>query len=933
MDISYGDLVKLSDMPKKFTVSVDAPPANRVEVFLNEKSLGSKSKNGKGVFQFTSDDINDLYIEGIYKLSAVADGDSSDSCTMMIEVDYNNPTKCEGIVQQFALWDVESNAIVPGFEVLADGQTLELASLPSELTVVAVANGRGSSLSYFWDDGDEVWVEQSPPYSASGTLNGKPVLWSKIRETGTYTIKAKLRDRLMNPEPDELACSITLNVVSHHECPTLVSSFSVIDAETEKPVPGFESVSGNHAIDLGSTSGYLTVVANGPAEQVRFLVNGTKVREEGKVPFALAGDNSVVFHSSSKTTYKAYKQLSTPGTYVIEAYGRKNGQYESTSGMCSLTLTTIASEPPSVPKFPAGGQDCTAAHVESEQEGSIDFLVTPIKMVGGITDKTVTFQTMNGIVESTLDWLTASFVTPSGVEVCDKVDSMDFKALSVDTYEAKCFDGFAYVDIYAHSSAFLSDKATADFSVLPPACKGDASGNVVKYTFVMSCDCANVDVPPEVVGSEDAIPPICVGATSNTWGDPHIVSYTNKKWDCQAEGEFVLTKATIKDADYDFKLHSRFSKFGHDDLAWSFNSGMVAKQDVTVEISYGEEPTEKSNMFNNLAVNFFVDGVPRFFHEGSGDHRVIVSRDGYNIHTYFTSTGISIRTLVRPIEVSGHITNKIPGSMSTYVCMPENNQAITEVAGLTGSYTQQYVNTTGHKVSISNREDFCVNTWCVKDAGDSLFTFEEGTPYDFDFYNKCNDPARRELEVVDETPTYVWSEEYADIWAICGTVGNATQCLQDGYAMGIVGAELAAESILLDEELRLNGLLTESSNGCCSFDFKTCVAADTCEYADDENNCAKCASPFGDATFKWLELGSWDYDDDTEDAAFQGCKARGVTCGSTEDCCPDMTCSGSGVCEPDTNFSSRRLLHNPDAVFERKDVGDMRSISPLQSEL
>jgi hypothetical protein len=34
-----------------------------------------------------------------------------------------------------------------------------------------------------------------------------------------------------------------------------------------------------------------------------------------------------------------------------------------------------------------------------------------------------------------------------------------------------------------------------------------------------------------------------------------------------------------------------------------------------------------------------------------------------------------------------------------------------------------------------------------------------------------------------------------------------------------------------------------------------------------------------------------------------------------------MTCTGSGMCEPDSSFSTRRL-HNPNAVFVRKDLGE-----------
>mmetsp|Transcript_31980 Transcript_31980/g.77776 ORF Transcript_31980/g.77776 Transcript_31980/m.77776 type:complete len:1371 (-) Transcript_31980:247-4359(-) len=37
----------------------------------------------------------------------------------------------------------------------------------------------------------------------------------------------------------------------------------------------------------------------------------------------------------------------------------------------------------------------------------------------------------------------------------------------------------------------------------------------------------------------------CTGAIGSVWGDPHVVSYDQTKWNCQAQGDFVITNNTL----------------------------------------------------------------------------------------------------------------------------------------------------------------------------------------------------------------------------------------------------------------------------------------------------------------------------------------------------------------------------------------------------
>ena len=87
--------------------------------------------------------------------------------------------------------------------------------------------------------------------------------------------------------------------------------------------------------------------------------------------------------------------------------------------------------------------------------------------------------------------------------------------------------------------------------------------------------------------------------------------------DCQGTGEFIISKATLNDYNYDFEAHARFWRFEKTGIRYSFNTGFAMKQDVTVQLTISEQIYSYSNMFEDLPVNFYVDGVPRLLSQGS----------------------------------------------------------------------------------------------------------------------------------------------------------------------------------------------------------------------------------------------------------------------------------------------------------------------------
>lgn len=89
------------------------------------------------------------------------------------------------------------------------------------------------------------------------------------------------------------------------------SVFTLIDASTDQPVPGFDPIRQEAALNLEMLPASLNVEAvfEGDVGSVRFKLNGELIRAEFASPFALFGDNGGDFNAGSFA----------PGSYVLEA--------------------------------------------------------------------------------------------------------------------------------------------------------------------------------------------------------------------------------------------------------------------------------------------------------------------------------------------------------------------------------------------------------------------------------------------------------------------------------------------------------------------------------------------------------------------------------------------------------------------------------------
>ena len=539
VELSDGMRISLSQQAERFTIEPiieDDGTFNAVSFFVDGGHIHSESSppfRMKGPVG----EADNFYIEGTYTLSAKADTETSeDLCEYQITVGYdNNPGLCPGLVTKFALYDAMKQQVVPGYESLADGQILDLTTLPNYLTIIAYSNGRGGDGVKFWlNDDAAVYHEATGETMAIAGMNGDLVNeWQQLRTTGSYTIRAKMHDAHGNMEANE--CKITIHVDSDWDvCKHEITGFQLMNIDTNWIVPGYEHMAGHHALDLATLPPFLSLEAkkkdywNG---QVQFIWSSDKWDAEQKrtdewAPFASNGDYWWDLYADER--------LSTPGVYTIKARAKVNGVWEDLSQACELKLTIFDSSferggivpPDSILRIIDNDDGpCAPKLVEPITQGNIVYMDTPVKVVEVLPDDRVRFKVQNLIAEHTMDWITTSFVS-GGQEVCDKVENVAFEAFGEHIYEATCHDGYAFADVFAYSTQFAPEQASAEMSVLPIECKNPFEGQVVRYTFVFSCNCDRIpEIPDEIIGGVPLEEMQCRGFHAATWGDPHIHTF------------------------------------------------------------------------------------------------------------------------------------------------------------------------------------------------------------------------------------------------------------------------------------------------------------------------------------------------------------------------------------------------------------------------
>ena len=108
---------------------------------------------------------------------------------------------------------------------------------------------------------------------------------------------------------------------------------------------------------------------------------------------------------------------------------------------------------------------------------------------------------------------------------------------------------------------------------------------------------------------------LCEGSIATSWGDPHIVSFDNLKWDCQGQGDYVITDSPV------LKVHARYDSMKTRDYKLS--------QAKAFAVQTGGHTPEKSDD-GTLHISF-----PEHYVDFVKDPNKPDYKDSFDTHEYY----------------------------------------------------------------------------------------------------------------------------------------------------------------------------------------------------------------------------------------------------------------------------------------------------------
>ncbi|MFW5748121.1 MAG: immunoglobulin-like domain-containing protein [Chloroflexota bacterium] len=246
-------------------------------------------------------------------------------------------------VESFTLIDAATNQPVAGFDPIPQDAVINIAQLNVvDLNIRANFSGNmPSSVRFSINAVADFSTENVAPFTLGGDNNGDILPWSYTLDT-PYTVTATPFTGL--DAGGSAGTPLALNFVIVDE-PLQVSSFTLIDAATDQPIPGFDPIPQNAVINISQIgTSLLNIRANVSGDDVgsvRFGLNDVaQFRMENLAPYALDGDNRGDYFDWSYQLNTPYLVTATPFTGI-------NGQ--GTAGVSLTLVFTIVDEPVTPP--------------------------------------------------------------------------------------------------------------------------------------------------------------------------------------------------------------------------------------------------------------------------------------------------------------------------------------------------------------------------------------------------------------------------------------------------------------------------------------------------------------------------------------------------------------------------------------------------------
>jgi hypothetical protein len=241
-------------------------------------------------------------------------------------------TPADPSVAGFTLIDADTDSPIAGFDPIADGAVLDLTELPENLNVranvvdpsglvgsvvLALARSDGGAI------GEVVATDDAVPFSLLGDAAGD--FAAGTFELGAYTLSGTPYAGAGASGEVYTAASIALTVIGPR-----IESYTLIDADSETPVPGFDPIAEGAVLDLSTLPPNLNVRANTRdprvvLESVKFTLTqeGTTIRSstERARPYSLFGDFNLELQGTDTSIDVDPPNIPNYGVWSLPANG------------------------------------------------------------------------------------------------------------------------------------------------------------------------------------------------------------------------------------------------------------------------------------------------------------------------------------------------------------------------------------------------------------------------------------------------------------------------------------------------------------------------------------------------------------------------------------------------------------------------------------
>ncbi|TDE87137.1 hypothetical protein E0686_03555 [Deinococcus sp. S9] len=201
-------------------------------------------------------------------------------------------------VTSLTLINADTNRPVPGYDPIPPAATLDLSKLPARLNLRANTAGPVGSIRFGLDSKSSYRVENVAPYALCGNNGGAYVACpSSVFSPGHHSVSAAAYTGANASGTAGSGVLVNFNVVRGNTAgggrpPVTIYSLTLIDADSGRPVPGYDPIPAGARLKLSALPRHLNVRANvAPGVgRVRFVWENGQTRLELGVPFTLCGD-------------------------------------------------------------------------------------------------------------------------------------------------------------------------------------------------------------------------------------------------------------------------------------------------------------------------------------------------------------------------------------------------------------------------------------------------------------------------------------------------------------------------------------------------------------------------------------------------------------------------------------------------------------------